>query len=163
MDSVNFLKDQLLEMHNSLPYLEIRYEYKVSINTHVIEVKPVHCFQSDSQYVDIQIVLEDEFEMKFPDEEILFISTNELINIDDPILELGVSDLNVTYDIVIPEFHFSFKTNKTVTYDLDDNIKKQFDMPPPDRYKPSWWKLNNKLKKDSEHNSESFFLYKFGA
>ncbi|QEE49595.1 hypothetical protein FUA48_08375 [Flavobacterium alkalisoli] len=91
MESIEFLKKQLNNIYESLPYLEIKYEYKLKINTHIIEVKPIHCYEKDSQYIRQQIVLEELFENMFPDEEILFMSENILIGIDNPILELGTS------------------------------------------------------------------------
>jgi hypothetical protein len=101
MDSINFLKEGLKELYHSLSYLEIKYEYRISISTHIIEVKPVHCYEKDNLYIQQQIALEDKFSELFPYEEILFMSENVLIQIDEPILELGTSKVEVNAPQII--------------------------------------------------------------
>lgn len=91
MESINFLKEELNRIYTSLPYLEIKYEYRSNINTHLIEVRPIHCYEKDNQYIKQQVALEDIFEELFPQEEILFMTDNVLIKIDNAILELGTS------------------------------------------------------------------------
>jgi len=94
-DSIIFLKEKLTELYNEHSHLEIRYEYKSIINTHVVEVKPVHCFNSDRQYILKQIEVEDAFENVFFGEDIVFITDESLIKVNNPILSLGVSTINV--------------------------------------------------------------------
>ncbi|QBZ98255.1 hypothetical protein [Flavobacterium sangjuense] len=91
-EATNFLKEELFALYNTHKYLEIRYEFDSIIDTHIIEVKPVHCFEKDRQFADKQIVLEEKFRNLFPQEDILFITENILIKVENPILELGVSN-----------------------------------------------------------------------
>ena len=91
MESNKFIINKLREIYSLLSYLEIRYEYRNDISTHIIEVKPLHCFDKDKSYIAKQIALEEEFETEFPNEEILFMTENVLIQIENPILELGTS------------------------------------------------------------------------
>lgn len=107
MDSKEFIISNLRELYSSLPYLEIRYEYRDDIVTHIIEVKPVHCYDKDRSYVSKQIALEEMFEEIFPYEEILFMTENLLIQIEKPLLELGNSHMDaistqvISSDIII--------------------------------------------------------------
>ncbi|TPG42028.1 hypothetical protein [Flavobacterium pectinovorum] len=94
-ESIIFLKEKLVELYSEHSHLEIRYEYKSIINTHVVEVKPVHCFNSDRPYILKQIEVEDVFENTFFGEDIVFITDDSLIKVNNPILSLGVSTINV--------------------------------------------------------------------
>ena len=166
MESINFLKDKLSEVYRSLPYLQIRYEYKLNINTHVIEVKPNYCYEKDSNYIDAQLELEDSFEELFVDEEIVFITENELIQVEDPILELGVLDRiieeieeELNFQVVVPSTKIVHPTVGVDIYDTgygNIGFTYDFEIPPP---KPisTWKKLKSKLKNNPESNSGSFF------
>jgi hypothetical protein len=91
-ESIEFLKENLTNLFDAHTYLEIRYEFRESINTHIVEVKPIHCFKSDKQYILKKIEIEEIFEDKFYAEEIVFISDDNLVKIENPIFSLGVSN-----------------------------------------------------------------------
>lgn len=90
MESILFVEEKLRNLFSKHEYLEIRYEYKALLNTHIVEIKPVHCFEKDRVFAVKQMEIEMEFREAFPFEEILFITENILIQIQKPILELGV-------------------------------------------------------------------------
>ena len=179
MESINFLTEKLHGIFNLHSYLEIKYEYRRYIQTHIIEVKPVHCFESDKQYIDQQINLEELFEELFPEEEILFITENNLIKVEEPILKLGVSELMVTADLIgNPTFTFSACTVPSAEYEymqcttasvlpkasLEQYEEYAFDIirPKPKYFKEKLSKLSNIIKaqkKGSEIKSESFFFH----
>lgn len=153
MKSIEFIKNKLEELYSFHSYLEIKYEYRLYLNTHIIEVKPVHCFNSDKEYIFKQIDLEDQFQILFPEEEILFITTNDLIQIERPILELGVSSITVngfSEDLLYQEF--------TVSEFHVDILPEPFDFPYIEFYAPPLVEGNSK-EKDSEYYSGSFFLF----
>lgn len=116
MDSINFIKEKLYYLYELFPYLEIQYEYNYKINTHVIEVKPIHCFNSDKKYADFQIDFEAEFEENFPYEDILFMTENILIQISDPILKLGSSNNILVYEDVSAEFSLELDKQNFLDY-----------------------------------------------
>jgi hypothetical protein len=164
MKSIDFLKQELTTIYSSFSYLEIKYEFRKHLNTHVIEVKPTHCFESDKLYIDEQICLEDAFEENYPFEEILFITDNILIQIENPILELGVSTFEVIEtepsnivtafacpvydDMIFGEVNFSA---------LDTSYS-YFEVPPDKIKLPPKRCESDIVKKDSGYYSESFFL-----
>lgn len=94
MPTIEYLTKKLKELHDNCPYLDIKYEYKNHLNTHVIDVRPKEFFENDEHYVSAQLSLEDKFEELFPMEEILFITDNGLISIDQPILVLNAHILD---------------------------------------------------------------------
>lgn len=166
MESIDFLNKRLSDIFMSLPYLEIRYEFRTHVNTHVIEVKPPHCFERDNDYVNKQIDLEEDFEGLFPHEEIVFLTDNELITIENPILELGVNKddiapVELDYDHLFfstpNEEDLLFDSKDVVAYEINTEIENdfKFSISPPT---PFWRNLFVKPKKDSGEYSESFFL-----
>lgn len=116
MNATDFLIEKLNNIFEAHSYLEIRYEFRVHINTHIIDVRPLHCFEGDKDYIEQQIALEDLFEEYFPDQEIVFISDNPLLKVKDPILSLGVSNLNVHVACISQEDLFA--KVKTEDYDV---------------------------------------------
>ncbi|MBJ2174057.1 hypothetical protein JBL43_07405 [Aureibaculum sp. A20] len=156
MESIDFLKEKLELLHDICPYLEIKYEYRSYINTHIIEVKPIHCFEKDIEYVNGQILLEDDFEESFPDEEILFITDNELISVENPILELGILQDDCEYDLITPPVIAEYSMNNSILYGVDSTMPYEFEIPIAKHN--HWWNRPFKNKKDSEQYSESFFL-----
>ena len=165
MNSIDFLKEKLTTLHNAHPYLEIKYEYVNYINTHIVEVKPIHCFESDKLYISQQIKLEDMFEEIYPNEEIVFITENILIQIENPLLKLGISDISVDENITeffkcqpIYEFLDSgLSINEVIldptnTYNSNKTWQNSYFKPPL---------IINKAenKKDSKNCFESFFLF----
>lgn len=125
MDSKKFIIYNLRELYSSLPYLEIRYEYRHDIVTHIIEVKPVHCYDKDRSYVSKQIALEETFEEMFPYEEILFMTENALIQIEKPLLELGISQKDtISTQVVLADIIEYQTTLKSTIAKLFETLSK---------------------------------------
>jgi hypothetical protein len=188
MDSIQFLKDKLSDLHNKFLYLEIRYEYRESIDAHIIEVKPIHCFEKDTPYKYEQINIQKAFKELFPYEEILFMTENILFQIEDPILTLGTSTMEVDYicNETLEEFiHITVDYLPVVPIDymvcaVDDFSQvnefesiyseggiNALDVPITDQRRSMLPKLTEKLmkrlskpqKKDSEIKNQSLFFY----
>lgn len=163
--SQEFLLTRLSELYNELPYLEIQYEYRSNINTHIIFVLPNHCFEKDADYVRMQITLEDNFEELFPNEEIVFISDNDLFSVERPILSLGVSNIDVQYESlhVYSEMenleleYADYLNEPIVSYQINTQLTEVFQVPINDK-KVNWYSL--KPKKPNLANKQGFFLNK---
>lgn len=87
MNSIDFLSNCLEILHDKFSSCNIRYEFVPNTKVHLIEVTPVD-FYNDELYINEELILEEEFENLYPDEEIVFISENSLNKIQDPLLEL---------------------------------------------------------------------------
>lgn len=98
-------KDFLIEQLNSLsvmfPDVCIKYEHRKNTNSHIIEVKPVSVFENNEDYIRAEINLEESFEKKFPNEDLIFISENSLTKINDP--EYTFGDNFMSFDVSIIE------------------------------------------------------------
>lgn len=156
MESITYLKEKLIELHNCCLFLEIKYEYKSYINTHVIDVRPIHSFNSDEKYINEQLNLEKEFELLFPYEDILFITENELVSIKDPILKLGVSESECVSETVFPPIKVEYTIDNLDSYLIGTNIMNEFTIPEPPPENP-WWKYSGKHKKTLTE-SQGFFM-----
>lgn len=114
MKSIDFIKNRLKELYKMFNYIKIRYNYNPNTNSHLVEIIPLSFFETNKEYIDAEIEFEEEFEMQFPEENIIFISENSLSEINNPIFELG-------YEV------YDFFTNETVKFEVtikgfEDNI-----------------------------------------
>jgi len=73
-------------------------------------VQPSSIFKSDEDYINFEIELESEFEEKFPDENILFISEGSLTEIVNPNFKLGYDE--VVFMDENPDYHFEIVCDK---------------------------------------------------
>lgn len=87
MKSVDFLSNSLEILHDKFSKCNIRYEFISNTNVHLIEVTPVDFYNNDL-YINEELLLEEEFETLYPNEEIVFISEDSLNKIENPLLEL---------------------------------------------------------------------------
>jgi len=86
--STDWLTDKLQELHQALSYLNIKYEYRKNMQLHIVGVTPLQHYKGDKSYIDKEIELETLFEQMFPNEEIVFVSDDSLIQVENPILIL---------------------------------------------------------------------------
>lgn len=172
MEAIEFLKSKLHDLKDSCPYLNIKYEYRGFLNAHIIDIRPQKFFDNDKNYIKEQIKIEDEFELIFPDDEILFISEESLTHIESPLLELhsseAIESIDVTFDeTLIGELFESDIIVKPVEYyhcvsDIGfvsnyKGITNDFELPKPDGKPPAF--LKNLLKfKGSKTKKEPFFI-----
>lgn len=84
MKSKEFIKKQLGGISKKYLGIKIRYEYRESTNSHIIEVIPLNLFDTNPGYIEDEINLEEEFENNFPNENIVFISEDSLTEIRMP-------------------------------------------------------------------------------
>jgi len=96
MESKEFLKSTLKKMFLDLENIEISYEYRLSSNTHIIEVKPDSIYRTCENYISREMELESIFYDKFPKETILFITEDSLTQIKSPDLALK---FKMKYDV----------------------------------------------------------------
>lgn len=111
--SIDFISNQLEILSELIPKIGIRYEYDSTDKTHIIEVVPDELYKNDKKYINIEIHIEDSFKKEFPSEEILFISTESLTQIQNPTLILGCHLLN---EFNFNEVDFTFGNAKSNTY-----------------------------------------------
>ncbi len=109
MKAIEFIKKELHNIHNLLPFVKMKYEYDTISLTHIVEVTPLSVYKDDKRYEDLELKLMDAFIDHYPDEDILFVSEESLIRVENPIFELN--SLKVSMDSKEPlstEFIFSY-------------------------------------------------------
>ncbi len=115
MTAKNFIIAQLRQLTDKFLGVRFSYEYRSVSNTHVIEVQPQAFFENNKEYLEEEYLLETAFYEKFSGEEILFISTGSLIQLDSPEETLGSllfsfesSQEENQLDIEIPDVEVSY-------------------------------------------------------
>ncbi len=88
MESRKFVEEQLRLIHERIKFVMIRYEFDDVFNYHIIEVTPLSYFESNKDYIDLEIGLTNLFENLYPKEEIVFVSEDSLLQVNNPCLVL---------------------------------------------------------------------------
>ena len=109
MNSIELLKSELQELFSLIDGIEIRYEFKKSTFTHIVEVKPLDLFNSNSLYIEKEIELEEKFSELFPNEDLVFVSENSLSKIEEA-------------DLTLVSFKVAYKQEKQMFYSIDELI-----------------------------------------
>jgi len=117
MKSKEFIKDKLDCLYAKFNNIKIRYEYRANTYSHLIEILPFSFYEQDEEYMVIESKIEEEFESKFPDENILFISEGSLSEIKNPEFQLGYNE--ITFDNETSNVEFivdGFNLNVEIQY-----------------------------------------------
>ncbi len=118
MTAKSFIVKRLKQLSDRFGKERFAYGYRSVSNTHVIEVLPLCFFQNNKEYLDEEYLLETAFKKKFPEEEILFVSSDSLIQLDCPEQTFGsllfsfeaAPSMN-RQDIEIPGVEVSYSVN----------------------------------------------------
>lgn len=93
---IRFLK----QIAQKFPESAYRYEHDIVADVHVIEVTPSEFAMNDKDFAEEQFHFVSEFLQKFPDDEICFVTENDLLRVADPIFEISpVAKLDVNLEI----------------------------------------------------------------
>ncbi len=95
MKSKQFIQAELKKIYSIFEGIEIRYEYRDSISTHIIEIKPIELYEGNTEYIVKEIELKNSFSDMFPHEDILFITDDYLTQIR--VTELKLTDVKMYY------------------------------------------------------------------
>jgi hypothetical protein len=106
MKAKEFIENKLNYLYHKFNDIKIRYEYRVNTSSHLIEIIPLSFFEKDMEYMVVESEIEDEFETKFPNENILFISEGSLSEIINPDLLFGYNEIKFDNDRFNMDFIF---------------------------------------------------------
>lgn len=110
-----FLKSSLKRIFLELDNIEVAYEFRLSSNTHIVEVKPNSVYTDCKKYINKEIELEEAFNKNFPNEELLFITENSLTQIKTPEF---IFKLKLKYDLaslITPIFLTNSQSKNAIT------------------------------------------------
>jgi len=106
MNSKEFLTEKLNELFSKFEGVQIRYEYRVNTQSHIVEVIPLNFFEGN-EYMEAEAMIEEEFESLYQQENIVFISEGSLTEIKHAELELGYDKIILDYGKSNFEFEVS--------------------------------------------------------
>jgi hypothetical protein len=123
MKANDFIIEKLKQLAEKIKEIQIRYEFRNSTQSHLVEIIPLRIFEEDEAYMKEEAKLEAEFEQLYPTEEIIFISEGSLTEIITEELELGYDKIrfkNETSDIefVIEGYNDTVETRNNHDYSL---------------------------------------------
>lgn len=123
MNSSNdFLKTELKLIFLTLDGVEIRYEFRKSSQTHIVEVKPKSVFRNSAKYIEMEMELDKKFVELFPDEELLFISNDSLTKITSPEIiykqKINYEEILVSNSAILVKNENKTYTNKYSNFPL---------------------------------------------
>lgn len=83
MEAKEFIYQELKKFVKHFPKTRIRYEYDDSAMVHVVEVLPNEVYNLDNDYIQWENNFWEQFVLKFPAENICFISDDDVIGIEN--------------------------------------------------------------------------------
>ena len=104
MNAKDFIEEKLHDIATNLFGVQIRYEFRNSTRSHIIEIRPISIFEENAIYREYESNIEAEFEQLFPEENIVFISEGSLTQIKKIDLEIGTDNINIQCNTIIVEF-----------------------------------------------------------
>ncbi len=87
MNSIDFIIKSLKDLHDKFVHSNMRYEFLPNLKSHLIEITPIEFYESED-YIDQEMILEENFKNMYFDEDIVFITNDSLNKIENPILEI---------------------------------------------------------------------------
>ena len=85
MIAKEFLIEQINKLVEKFPYLQARYEIDIFSKSHYIEISPKTLYQTDKSYMTDEQALVIHFIKKYPLESLTFLTTDDLLTIENPI------------------------------------------------------------------------------
>lgn len=86
---VRYIQDKLHDLFVQINGVKLRYEYREISDTHIIEVLPSEVYNQNEDYLAFETSFENEFQLLFPDQNIMFVSEDSLTEIKKPDIKLG--------------------------------------------------------------------------
>lgn len=111
MTAQEFIIEKLNQLAQNFEGIRIRYEFRESKNSHIIEICPVEIFERNTQYMLSEAELESEFESRFPCDEIYFITNGSLIDINKVTFTRGYYTISILSGSRLPEIIFEGYTD----------------------------------------------------
>lgn len=81
MNPSEFINKKIKYLKFKFKDIEIKYQYKITTNTHIIKILPLSLYENNIEYIMEEEDIENEFTELYPFEELLFISDDSLIQI----------------------------------------------------------------------------------
>jgi hypothetical protein len=121
MTPKDFLKDRLQKIFNIVKSINIRYEFRETEDTHLIEVTPISEYNENDTYIEMERDLLFDFNDRFFPSTILFITEDSLNEVTSPDFSFIRQEFSVPIKIDMNEFNWNFPQEQFKTYAGEDN------------------------------------------
>ena len=88
-EQIAYIRNFLEKAIERFPMISFAMEYDALKNTFIIEVKPFSQYSTNVEYGESEYFFTVDFEHKFPQHTIMFVSDKSLTKVSCPILEFG--------------------------------------------------------------------------
>lgn len=122
MSSQEFIISRLIDLFSKIKGVKIRYEFRASTLSHIVEVVPFSIFEESLEYLTYEALLEQQFEQLYPLENIVFVSDGSLTEIRKADFELGYNEIPIDYFGSHIEFEVTGYSNVVETELLKENF-----------------------------------------
>ena len=116
MSSVEFIINNLKDLHKKFVQSNIRYEFLPNLKSHLIEITPKEFYDCDD-YINEELIFEEKFQENFKNEDIVFVTSDSLNKINCPIFEV-YSEQNGIFRTIFEEFEFANSFEEPVFYNV---------------------------------------------
>jgi hypothetical protein len=93
MNSRDYIEKRISDLALKFTGIRIRYEHRDITQSHIIEILPLDLYESNTEYLLEEELIEKEFSVLFPDENILFVSEGSLTELTCVDFELGYKEV----------------------------------------------------------------------
>jgi len=137
MKARDFIENRLQELIEKFPQMRVSYEFDILSNSHFIEVLPSEEFKTNSEYSKFETNLIVDFISTYPNEDIVFLTENDLIEVNNPsFIKTGklynkeslLWNSKVWSNNSVLSFNLQFKSFPETNMNSIDLIKADFEM-----------------------------------
>jgi hypothetical protein len=114
MNSVEYIINNLKDLHKKFVQSNIRYEFFPNLKSHLIEITPKEFYDCDD-YINEELIFEEKFQENFKNEDIVFVTSDSLNKINCPIFEV-YSEQSGMFRTVFEEFESANSFEEPVFY-----------------------------------------------
>ena len=98
MKAIEYLTIKLEQLALKFDDIQIRYEFRINTNSHLIEIIPSSFFEKNALYLIEEGLIEDEFERLFTNENIVFITEGSLTEIKSANYTFGYNKVTFQWE-----------------------------------------------------------------
>lgn len=84
----DFVIETIQSIASKIPGIRIRYAYDIQTNFHIVEVSPESIRRGSEEYMEMEYNLCNEFQEKFPEEDLLVSEPDKINNMENLIFEI---------------------------------------------------------------------------
>jgi len=109
MNPKEFIKARLNELRNIFPELSFKYKSNPNTSTHIVDVRPLDCYNENPDYIKYEADFGFEFDNIFYPETILFVSEDSLTQITNPEFVFNANQFSEDLQALLPPIEVKSK------------------------------------------------------